>query len=326
MRPVLSVVGPVFNEEGSLASFHARLVAALEGLKSSFEIIYVNDGSRDGTAALLRAMQRADPRVKVLHLSRNFGHQLAITAGIDHAAGEACVVMDTDGQDPPEVIEKLVAAWRAGADVAYAVRAKRESERFFKRATAAVFYRLMRSITTVDIPLDAGDFRLMDHKVVDVMRQLRETHRFMRGLTSWVGFKQARVEYVRKARLAGETHFPLRKMVRFAMDGITSFSPEPLRWVFYCGLLSFVFSLAVGVWAFYVKYFTDTAVQGWTSLIVVILFLGGVQLLSVGVLGEYLGRVLDEVKRRPLYVVGEADGFAAPLRVGSKAPSPPSRG
>ena len=318
-KPVLSVVGPVFNEERSIAAFHERLKGALEGIDASFEIIYVNDGSRDGTADILRRFRRSDERVKVIHLSRNFGHQLAITAGIDHASGEACVVMDTDGQDPPELIEKMVAAWREGSEVVYAVRSRREEESLFKKTTAALFYRLMRSITTVDIPLDAGDFRLLDRKVVDVMRQLRETHRFMRGLTSWVGFKQSRVVYVRKARLAGETHYPLKKMLRFALDAITSFSPEPLRWVFYCGLLSFFISLAIGVWAFYVKFFTTTAVQGWTSLIVVVLFLGSVQLLSVGILGEYLGRVLEEVKRRPLYVVGEADGFAAPLRAGQRS-------
>jgi dolichol-phosphate mannosyltransferase len=312
-RPVLSVVGPVYNEEHSLAEFHARLSRELQALNLTYEIIYVNDGSADRTAEILRRLRAEDERVKVLHFSRNFGHQLAITAGIDHAAGQACVVMDTDGQDPPEIIGKLVAAWREGFEVVYAVRSRREKESLFKKATAALFYRLMRSITTVNIPLDAGDFRLMDHKVVEVMRQLRETNRFMRGLTSWAGFRQTKVEYVRKARLAGSTHYPLKKMVRFALDGITSFSPEPLRWVFYCGLFTFILSFAIGFWAAYVKYFTDTAVQGWTSLIMVILFLGGVQLLSVGVLGEYLGRVLEEVKRRPLYVVRDAEGFPAPV-------------
>lgn len=321
MRPVLSVVGPVYNERQSLPLTHERLVVELERLGMPYEVIYVDDGSSDGSSELLRQLATGSATVKVLHLSRNFGHQAAITAGIDHACGDACIVMDTDGQDPPEVIAQLVAAWREGSDVVYAVRLKRESETWFKRATAAAFYRLLRRMTNVDIPADAGDFRLMDRKVVEVMRELRESHRFMRGLTSWVGFRQTRVEYVRKPRAGGETHYPLSKMVRFALDGITSFSPEPLRWVFYCGLLSFFLSICLGFWAFYVKVFTTRAVQGWASLIVVGLFRGGIELLAIGVVGEYLGRVLDEVKRRPLYVLRESTGFGRPIRVGSKFPA-----
>lgn len=319
----LSVVAPVYNEEHVIGEFHKRLIPALDALKGSFEVIYVDDGSSDRTPEILRRLQKEDSRVKILRLSRNFGHQLAITAGLDHAAGDACVVMDSDGQDPPELIEQLLAAWREGFQVVYAVRLRREKEGLFKKATAAIFYRLMRAITNVDIPLDAGDFRLVDRKVLEVLRQLRETHRFMRGLTSWAGFRQTRVAYVRKPRLGGKTHYPFWKMVRFAADAITSFSPEPLRWVFYCGLACFFVSLSVGAWAFYVKYFTATAVSGWTSLIMYEALRGAVQLISIGILGEYLGRILDEVKRRPLYVLSEAEGFSAPLWASSKSPQEP---
>lgn len=309
MKTELSIVGPVHNEEASLTEFHQRLVSSLKALGLSFEIIYVDDGSTDGTLALLHRLREAEPAVKVIELSRNFGHQLAITAGMDYAAGDACVVLDTDGQDPPELIAELVAAWRKGFEVVYAVRTQREGESVFKLATAALFYRLMRRITNVDIPLDAGDFRLVDRKALKVMGELRETHRFMRGLTSWVGFKQTRVEYARKARLAGETHYPLLKMLRFAVDGITSFSHAPLRWVTFCGLSSFLVSVGVGLWVVSVKLFNPRVVLGWTSLMGLILFLGGVQLIAMGVMGEYMARIFDEVKRRPLYVVRDAAGF-----------------
>jgi polyisoprenyl-phosphate glycosyltransferase len=307
--PELSVVGPVYNEREALPAFHERLLKSLRALGLSFEVIYVDDGSRDGTGELLEELAARDPEVKLLRFSRNFGHQIAITAGMDHAAGRACVVMDTDGQDPPELIARLVEEWRAGGEVVYAVRARREGEGLFKKATAAAFYRLMRSITSVDIPLDSGDFRLLDRRALDAMGGLREAHRFMRGLTSWVGFKQVKVEYAREARLAGETHYPLFKMIRFALDGITSFSHQPLRWVTWLGLACFLISSGLGAWALWVRLFTDEAVRGWTSMMAVVLFLGGVQLISIGVLGEYLGRIFDEVKGRPLYLLRSAKGF-----------------
>lgn len=310
--PVLSVVGPVHNEESSISEFHRRLVDSLEELGLPFEIIYVDDGSGDGTLGLLQGFHKKDARVKVLEFSRNFGHQLAITAGMDHASGEACVVIDTDGQDPPEVIHQMVASWRQGHEVVYAVRVQREGEGLFKKLTAALFYRLMRRITKVEIPLDAGDFRLIDRKVLKVLGDIRETHRFMRGLTSWVGFKQAQVLYSRQARLAGETHYPFFKMLRFALDGITSFSHQPLRWVTLSGLASFLVSLIIGFWVLWVKIFNPQAVRGWTSLMVLVLFLGGVQLIAMGVIGEYLARIFDEVKGRPLYVIREGLGFTQP--------------
>lgn len=301
--PILSVVCPVHNEEHGLARFHARLLPVLRRSGLVFEILYVEDGSRDRTPELLREFKAQDPEVKVLEFSRNFGHQIAITAGMDHARGQACVVMDSDGQDPPELIPALIEAWRRGFEVVYAVRTRREGESLFKRATAALFYRLMRRITHVDIPLDAGDFRLLDRRALEVMKELRETHRFMRGLACWIGFRQTRVEYERETRLAGSTHYPLWKMVRFAADAITSFSHQPLHWVMTSGAVCFLVSSAIGAWALYIRLFTDRAVRGWTSLIAVILFLGGIQLISLGILGEYLARIFDEVKRRPLYVL-----------------------
>ena len=310
MRPTLSVVGPVHNEEKALPEFHRRLLAALDALGFPFEIIYVDDGSTDGTPALLRKLRAENPAVKILEFSRNFGHQLAITAGIDRASGDACVVIDTDGQDPPELIAEMDRAWRTGRhEVVYAVRTHRQGEGLFKRLTAALFYRLMRRITRLDIPLDAGDFRLIDRKVMGVLRDIRESHRFVRGLTSWAGFRQTRVEYSREARIAGSTHYPFWKMLGFAADGITSFSHAPLRWVSFCGMATCLFSAAMGVWILYIKLFYVRVVQGWASLMVVVLFLGGAQLLALGVIGAYLARIFDEVKGRPLYVVGDAAGF-----------------
>ena len=326
---MISVVGPVYNESEGIALFHERLSKTLKGLGLPYEIIYVNDGSRDNTLEVLRSFRRNDPHVKIVDFSRNFGHQLAITAGMDHAAGDACIVIDTDGQDPPELIPKLVEAWQQGNQVVYAVRTRREGETWFKLLTAAMFYRLMRRITTVDIPLDAGDFRLVDRRVLDVLREMRETHRFVRGLTSWAGYKQTKVEYPRAERAFGETNYPLVKMLRFALDGITAFSHAPLRWVTMFGLAVFSLSLAVGAWVVWVRLFNDRAVQGWASLMVIVLFMGGANLIAMGVIGEYLARIFDEVKRRPLYVVREAAGFTAGPRPDAAAPGtiqPPSRG
>lgn len=321
MKPELSVVGPVFNEERALPAFHARLLKTLRSMDVPFEIIYVDDGSRDGTPELLRQLHAEEPRVKVVEFSRNFGHQLAITAGMDHASGSACVIIDTDGQDPPELIPALHARWREGSEVVYAVRTKRVGESWFKKLTAALFYRLMRKITRVDIPLDTGDFRLVDRKVLGVLSQLRESHRFMRGLTCWAGFRQSRVEYPRAGRTAGTTNYPFWKMLTFATDGITSFSHEPLRWVTITGLSAAALSMGIGLWVLYVRIFNDQAVRGWTSLMALVLFLGGLQLMAMGIIGEYLGRVFDEVKRRPLYVVRDATGFEAGVLGPSEARS-----
>ncbi len=322
MRPILSVVAPAHNEAPSLPELHRRLTEVLTALALPFEIIYVDDGSTDGTSSILRGFRRGDPAVKVVELSRNFGHQAAITAGLDHASGDACVVMDADGQDPPEVIARMVAAWRDGFEVVHAARTRRDGEGLFKRLTASAFYRLLRGMSDVDMPLDAGDFRLLDRKVLTALLSIRETHRYMRGLSAWVGFKQGRIEYERPARVAGETHYPWWRMARLALDGITGFSHQPLRWVTFAGLMSCVISACIGAWAIYVKFFNPQAVQGWTSLMGVMLFLGGVQLTALGVVGEYLGRVFDEVKRRPLYVVRDSSGFRIESSSSSEARRP----
>jgi polyisoprenyl-phosphate glycosyltransferase len=311
-RPTFSIVAPVFNEEALIEEFCRRCVAALEPLGQPFELVLVNDGSRDRSPQLLRALHERDPRVKVLSFSRNFGHQLAITAGTDYAQGDAVVVIDSDLQDPPEVIPELIARWREGYEVVYAVREEREGETWFKTATASFFYRLIAQITSVELPVDAGDFRLMDRKVVDALARIREHHRFMRGLSVWVGFKSIGHPYKRHARKAGNTKYPLRKMLKFALDGITSFSYLPLQLATYMGFitaaLSLLFILVVVVMRLAVPG-ADAAFYGQASTLAAVLFIGAVQLISIGIIGEYVGRIYDEVKGRPLYIVAEALGY-----------------
>jgi polyisoprenyl-phosphate glycosyltransferase len=312
-RPTFSVVAPVYNEEGLIEEFCERAIAALEPLGEPFELVLVNDGCRDNSPAIMRAIHERDQRVKVVHFSKNFGHQLAITAGTDYAQGQAVVVIDSDLQDPPEVIPELIAKWREGYEVVYATRAERDGETWFKKQTAAIFYRVIVKITNVNIPVDTGDFRLMDRKVVDALRQMREHHRFMRGLSVWVGFKQTGVAYKRHARKAGETKYPLRKMLKFALDGITSFSYLPLQLATYMGFvvaaLSLVFILIVIVMRLFGPGGEDAAFFGQASTLASVLFIGAVQLISLGIIGEYVGRIYDEVKGRPLYIVAEALGF-----------------
>jgi polyisoprenyl-phosphate glycosyltransferase len=305
------VVVPVFNEEEMVETFHREASSVLGSLDAPCELIFVNDGSRDRTLEKLQALQQKDPAVRILDFSRNFGHQAAMSAGLDHARGRAVVIMDGDLQDPPSLLPEMLAKWREGFDVVYAVRRSREGETAFKKFTAHFFYRLMRAAAGLDLPVDTGDFRLMDRKVVDALRALPERNRFLRGLVCWIGFRQTGVLFDRPARAAGETKFPFLKMLRFAMDGITSFSVFPLRLVTFLGLAASVVSVAVLGWAFYVRLFTDQSVQGWTSLMGVVLLLGGAQLLALGVIGEYLARVFDEAKRRPLYIVREKWGFDA---------------
>lgn len=307
-RPVYSIVAPVFNEQELLPEFYRRAVAAMEQLGEPFELVLINDGSRDRTLAIMRELNEADPRVKVINFSRNFGHQLAITAGIDYARGDAVVVIDSDLQDPPEVIPSLIAEWKNGNQVVFAVRTEREGETAFKKATATLFYRTIRNITNVDIPVDTGDFRLMDRRVVNVLKQMREQKRFMRGLSVWVGFKQTGVGYKRDARKAGETKYPLRKMLKFAMDGITAFSYLPLQMATYTGFVIAVLGL-IGIIAVILLRLLGAELAGQATTLVAVLFMGGVQLVCIGIIGEYLGRIYDEVKRRPLYIVAEELGF-----------------
>jgi glycosyltransferase involved in cell wall biosynthesis len=310
MPEMISIVVPCLNEEEVLRETNRRLVAVLEQLPQRFEILYVDDGSTDRTPKILSGLQADDERIRVIRFSRNFGHQMAITAGLEHASGDAVAIIDADLQDPPEVIADFVARWMDGFDVVYGVRSEREGETAFKLWTAKVFYRLIGKLSDTEIPLDTGDFRLMGRRVVDALLAMPERDRFVRGMVSWLGFSQAAVPYRRAARAAGVTKFSLFKMLRFATDGIVSFSILPLRlatWVGFAasgiallGILITVIERLMGV---------EGLVKGWASILVAILFIGGVQLICMGIIGEYIGRIYGESKRRPLYVVRERMGF-----------------
>ena len=304
MKPELSVVLPVFNELGNLPDLRARLLTVLEACGRTFEVVFVDDGSRDGSFEKMAEFARADGRIRVVRLSRNFGHQMALTAGVDAARGRLVAVMDADLQDPPELLPEMLAKADEGFEVVYAVRAAREGEGAFKKLTAHLFYRLLRRWTRIEIPVDAGDFRLLGPRALAAFRSLRERHRFIRGLTAWVGFRQTGVTYVRQARAHGETKYPLRKMMRFALDALTSFSYVPLQlatWLGF-GVSAFSFFYILVVLALKIL---GINVAGWTTLMVFVLLIGGVQLVLIGVLGEYLGRIYEEIKGRPLYLVAE---------------------
>lgn len=305
-RPQLSLVIPVYNEEATLPELDRRLrefLSKLSGVGSNWEVVFINDGSKDRSRDLLEDMARRESRYKVLSFSRNFGHQIAITAGMDRADGDAVVVMDADLQDPPEVVADMLTKFGDGFDVVYAIRNKRKGETWFKLLTASAFYRIMRRVTGIGIPLDAGDFRLMSRPVILTLRALRERHRFVRGMVAWVGFRQTSVHYDREARFAGETKYPLRKMLQFAIDGITSFSVLPLRIATWLGISSGLLAVAIGGWALYVKVSGGRTVPGWTTTMLAIALGSSAQLLMTGVLGEYVGRIYEEIKRRPLYIV-----------------------
>jgi glycosyltransferase involved in cell wall biosynthesis len=301
-RPELSLILPVFNEEAVIPELSRRLREFVEAVGVTWEVVFVDDGSKDRSRDLLRELCAADARFQLVSLSRNFGHQLAITAGLDYAHGSAVVVMDADLQDPPEVVHEMLERFAEGYEVVYGVRRKRHRESIFKRLTAAIFYRVLRSVLGVQVPLDAGDFRLMSRRVVLAMRALRETHRFVRGMVAWVGFRQTAVYYDREARFAGETKYPLRKMLRFAIDGITSFSVLPLRMATWLGLFAGSAATLVGIWLFFVKFLRLGAVPGWTGIMVAVTFGFSAQFVMTGILGEYIGRIYEEIKRRPLYI------------------------
>jgi polyisoprenyl-phosphate glycosyltransferase len=315
-RPTFSIVVPIWNEEAVIPELYRRIVqimdAATAGGHSTWELICVDDGSRDRSLQLLLELHAKDSRVKVLHFSRNFSHQIAITAGADFAEGDAVIIMDADLQDPPETVLRMIERWREGYEVVYAVRTSREGETFFKLWTASIFYRLLQRITDINIPLDAGDFRLMDRRVVLTMRHLREQHRFMRGLSSWVGFRQIGVEYERAERFAGETKYPLRKMLRLATSAITGFSHVPLQLATYVGFALASVSLIGILITIILRLSGSSFFTGQATTLVSVLFLGGVQLIFLGIIGEYLGRIYDEVKQRPLYIVSRAYGFVVP--------------
>jgi dolichol-phosphate mannosyltransferase len=304
-RPTLSLVLPIYNEEPVIPELHRRLTEFLGQVGVTWEVVFVNDGSRDRSPEMLKELCQQEPRYKLVSFARNFGHQFAITAGVDYARGEAVCIMDADLQDPPEVVAEMLAKWREGFDVIYGVREKREGESIFKRLTAAIFYRLLRAMVGVSIPVDTGDFRLMSRRVVLTLRALRETNRFVRGMVAWVGFKQTAVKYVRKERFAGETHYPLKKMIRFALDGIISFSSVPLRLATWLGVLAGLLGLGVACWAVYAHFFGTGVVPGWATLMIAVALASSAQLLMTGILGEYVGRIYDEVKHRPLYIVGD---------------------
>lgn len=305
-RPTYSIVAPVFNEEETLPEFYRRMAAVMDALDGPSELLLVFDGSRDRSPHIGRELQAQDPRLKIIDFARNFGHQIAITAGIDYAEGDAVVIIDSDLQDPPEVIHDLVKKWKEGFEVVYAQRRQRSGETFFKLFTASLFYRLIERLASIDIPRDTGDFRLIDRKVVLVMRQLREHHRFMRGLSVWVGYRQTGVLYDRHERYAGATQYPLRKMVKFASDAITSFSYVPLQIATSLGFWVSALALAGMVAVAILRLLGNDFFYGQATTLVSVLFLGGVQLIFLGVIGEYLGRIYDEVKKRPLYIVRDA--------------------
>jgi glycosyltransferase involved in cell wall biosynthesis len=319
-RPTLTIVIPVFNEEPMIAELDRRIKSFLGQIGETWEVVFVDDGSRDASFAMLSELASREPRYRILSFSRNFGHQVAITAGLDRAEGDAVVIMDADLQDPPEVVREMIDRWREGYDVVYGVRRRREGETFFKRATAAMYYRLLRSMLQFDIPVDAGDFRLLSRPVVETLKLLRERHRFVRGMVAWVGFRQTAVYYDRPARFAGETKYPLRKMIRFALDGIASFSIVPLRIATWLGVLAGVGAIAVAAWAVYQKLFGVGVVQGWTTIMIAVAMGCSAQLLMTGILGEYVGRIYEEVKRRPLYALRSEVNAAATATVLPHAP------
>ncbi len=324
--PLLSIVIPCFNEEDVITSTVNRLRAFCATVKDvRVELIFVDDGSQDGTRARLKSFGTEDPRIRIIGFARNFGHQVAVTAGIDAARGDAVVLIDADLQDPPEVIHGMLTLWREGYDVVYGTRTDRPGESLFKRVTARLFYRVLSRLSDVPIPLDTGDFRLMDRRVADTLRAMPERDRFIRGMVSWVGFRQTALPYQRAERLAGESKYPLRRMLRFATDGILSFSTKPLQISIALGMFAAFLSVLGVLYALYMRLFTHIWVEGWTALMIAILFLGGTQLISVGILGEYIGRIYAEIKQRPLYIVQEYWGFDDAEPVLSRSPVPGRR-
>jgi dolichol-phosphate mannosyltransferase len=305
----LSVVAPCYNEQEVLAACHRELTRVLAtvgaGKIESYELVFVNDGSKDSTGDLLRALFASDPHVKVVELARNFGHQRAVSAGLEYASGQAVAIMDADLQDPPEVLLQMFDLWQKGYEVIYGVRDTRQGESWFKLATARWFYRLLNSLSERPIPEDAGDFRLLDRRAVNALLQMKEQHRLLRAMSSWIGFRQHPLRYERASRAAGETKYPLRRMIALALDGVLSFSVVPLRVVSVMGLTAALIAGLGILYALVLRLFTRIWVPGWTLLFIAMLFLGGVQMLSLGIVGEYIGRIYTEVKQRPLYLVRE---------------------
>jgi polyisoprenyl-phosphate glycosyltransferase len=306
MKISYSIVAPIYNEMDNLPELYRRVKEVMDSTSETWELILVDDGSTDGSTTALREMAKKDQCVRSVIFARNFGHQVAVTAGLDYSRGDAVVIIDADLQDPPELILEMIKKWKEGYEVVYAVRSEREGESWFKLWTASLFYRLIYRITDVKIPLDTGDFRLMDRSVVEVMNSMRERHRFLRGMSAWVGFKQIGVEYKRAARKAGETKYPFRKMLRLALNAITSFSYLPLQVATFFGFASAGIAIIAIPFVVYMRMTGSQAFFGQATTLIAVLFLGGVQLISLGILGEYIGRLYDEAKGRPLYIVRDA--------------------
>lgn len=324
MRPIYSIVAPVYNEEENLPEFYQRVADTMNNLDEVWELVLVNDGSRDDSLSVLRGLAERDPHVKYINFARNFGHQTAVTAGVDFATGKAVVLIDSDLQDPPEVIADLIAEWKNGYEVVYAVREKRRGESWFKLATAKMFYRILYRITDVDIPLDTGDFRLMDEKVANVLRQMREHNRFIRGMTSWAGFKQTGVGYDRDARKWGETNYPLSKMLGFALDAVTGFSFFPVQIMAYGSVILGVLAIVVAIVISALRVgLGEEFFGGQATTIVLLLLLSSFQLFFLFIMGQYIARIYDETRNRPLYVVADTGGFQGNENRG--VINPPSR-
>lgn len=329
-QPIYSIIAPIYNEEPIIDALYQRIMTVMDGTGEPWELVLVNDGSRDRSLEMMMALHEQDPRVRVVSFARNFGHQTAVTAGLDYAQGQAVVIIDADLQDPPELIPEMIKKWQEGYQVVYAVRTERRGESWFKLATARLFYRLIYRITDVNIPLDTGDFRLMDRVVVDSLNRMREHNRFIRGMTSWIGFTQTGVEYVREERFAGETKYPLGKMIRFAMDAITGFSYFPLQIAIYISLLLGIIAvLAIPVVVLLRTATGQEVFEGQATTLVVLLLVSSVQFLLFFLLGQYISRIYDEVRDRPLYIVAQAVGFEREPPVpgaGHSAPCSPDSG
>jgi dolichol-phosphate mannosyltransferase len=307
MEVELSVVIPVYNEAANITVLNGRLEKVLSQMKVSYELLYVNDGSKDSSLLLLKQMSIKDHRVKYIHFSRNFGHQIAVSAGLEKAIGNKIVIIDADLQDPPEFIPQLYEKLNEGFEVIFARRKSRKGESWLKQKTAFWFYRILKKITSVDIPVDTGDFRIMDRKIVDILKAMPESHKFLRGQIAWIGFRQTSLEYEREERLHGKSGYTYRKMIRFALDGITAFSDFPLKVVTWFGFMVSFIAFVVILFAFYSRFILKDYVQGWTSLMISVLFIGGIQMIAIGIIGEYMSRMNTDIRKRPLYIVEDTN-------------------
>ncbi len=305
--PLLSVILPIYNEEGNIPKLFERLNKVILQLNIDCEFVFINDGSNDGSMSLIKDLAGKHSNIRYIDFARNFGHQVAVTAGLDHCIGKAAVIIDADLQDPPELITEMYKKWQEGFEVVYAKRRTREGESYLKKITAKMFYRMLKKITSINIPVDTGDFRLIDRKIIEVLKQMSEQQKFLRGQISWIGFRQTYVEYDRDARHAGKTGYTYRKMIRLAADGITSFSNLPLKFATFAGFLVSAIAFFMILYTLYSRFISKSYVPGWTSLMLAVLFIGGVQLICIGIIGEYISRMSANVRGRPLYIISNTN-------------------